>query len=195
MSIRNLNSDNNKEWLKIKSNTYNSSQINVTSTMNVPVGGIVRLQSLDGTDGQVLKKDGSNNLSWDSSTIFGSTITTQAQYTGIPSITASAVWFIIPGGDFFAPAQAGTYLFIYSGEIRNQTANGGVAMKIEQQVPLTDINEWSMDTTSGNVDWHSCVGFKILTLAGSEVFKWYHKTDGTGSAESSNLRGVFYRLS
>lgn len=196
MSIRNLNASNNKSWVNVKANTINANQINVINSLNLPVNGIIRLQGSDGTNGQIIKKDSSNNLAWENTTIFGSTVKTEATYTGVASTTASAVWAIVPGGDFTAPAEAGTYLFLYSGEMRNVTPNGGVAMKIVQQVPLIDLNEWSMDTTfGGTLNWQNCVGFKIITLVGAEVFKWYHKTDATGIAEATNLRGIFIRLS
>lgn len=194
MSIKALNANYNKSWLTIKSNTINATDIEVDSNLDIKAGGILRLQASDGTSGQIVKKDGSNNISWQPNTdILGSTVLT---YDIIPTpvSTASAVYVSIAGSAQAVPITPGLYALHYCAEIRNITSPGTAVLKIELDTPSTVLNAWE-SATSGSSEYLTVYGFAVLNLLGSETIEWFHKQGGgAGTTETQKIRIFFYRL-
>lgn len=194
MSIRNVQTPQIKGWLDAKFHDVNARVIDLESTdeMVTFAGAILSLNGSAGSVGEILKKDGSNIVSWETDTqILGSYEQSQLTYESTTFTTASATPVAVATFTT-ASLTAGEYLLHYSVEAKNSASEVSVSVTHDTGGP-TNIQDWMLD--NGMDEYQTCTGFKQLNLTGVNVFTMYTYAVTTGTNTLERARFQMYRLS
>jgi len=192
--VRNTYNPQNKSWFDVKFDQLNASTINVNSgqTISTVAGSKIFLQGSEGSAGQVLKKDVSNQPSWEPDTeVFGDEAQFQTTREVTPFTTSSAI--NVPVDTFTTTAvPAGNYILHYTASIKN--VGGPAYMMVEDTTGAATLSEFVIN---GTIDeYQACTGFVQIALTTTNVFTLFTKVITPATTNSINsVRFQLYRVS
>jgi hypothetical protein len=199
MSVRNLLTDHNKSWLQINSNTTETLilDINNGSVLNIEAGGIIEINTDQGSINEIIKKDGSNNIVYGQEKIFGQDIQYFSALESSTTSTSSGSFIPVPGTQWTTSSLSiGTYLLYTTIEMRNIAGNG--AIRVVQDPSGTPIILYTHNQTMSQVDYWASTFFIPIVIGsiGTQTFEFeFQKPSGPNPIEVRKARFVLHRVS
>ena len=195
MSIRTLMQPHNKNWLQIKANTVETFNldINYGETINIEAEGIIDIDGDVGAVDNVIRKNITNDLSWDMEKEFGQQFQTFSALEASTTSTTSTSYISVPGTRWTTTnLEAGTYLLQTCIESTNNLETSRV--QIVQDPTGTPIILASHEQIGEIPDWCANCNFFPLVLSGINTFEYQFAIRIAGITSVRRVRFFLYRI-
>jgi len=160
MAVRNLYNPQSKSWAQCVFNEVKANDVNVGvgDVINLNTGSVLSLQTVTGSPGDTVFKDGANEIAWGVKKNFGDFQQNDEDTT--PFSDNTGAWVDTPLTFVYSNLPAGSYIIYFSVELQN--ASGAAHCRIYSPSIPAQYQIWTIN--GGIAQYTTLTGFYPVTF-------------------------------